>query len=146
MKKIVINCLLLILFLLPLLAMQVANNQTQNANIVSKSGEQLYRENCLSCHQLNGGGVFPIAPPLRKTSYVLGDKARLIGIVINGFNEDVEIEGEYYSNPMPAFPQLTDDEIAKVLTYVRSNFGNNAEPVTAKEVSLERAKMKEKNK
>ena len=127
--------------LLFLTAMKGSDIQNKGQNVTNKSGEQLYMENCLSCHQANGRGVPMIAPPLGKTSYVLGDKARIIGIVLNGFNEDVEIEGEYYSNPMPAFPQLTDEEIAKVLTYVRSNFGNNAEAITNKEVGIERAKF-----
>lgn len=119
-----------------------AYGEDPSQNSTAKNGEQLYIENCLTCHQVNGGGVFMIAPPLRKTSYVLGDKERLIGIVINGFNEDVEIEGEYYSNPMPGIPHLTDEEVAKILTYVRSNFGNDADPVSEQEVAAARAKLK----
>lgn len=109
-----------------------------------KSGEQVYKQNCLACHQVNGSGVPNLAPTLKKTSYVNGDKTKLINIVLKGFNEDVEIEGETFANPMPAFKQLSDDEIAKVLTYIRSNFGNDSKPVLADEVKSERAKMKKK--
>lgn len=137
-----IHHLAIVLVLMLWVSFASAQDKTKaGSNPVVKTGQQIYLENCLSCHQANGSGVMSIAPPLRKTSYVLGSKSILIGIVLNGFNEDVEIEGEYYSNPMPAFPHLSDEEVAKVLTYVRSNFGNNAEPVTVKEVSLERAKM-----
>ena len=127
-----------------LLASQMAGaaDKAQDDSPVS-AGEAVFRANCLSCHQANGSGVPMLAPPLQKTTYVLGSKSRLIGIVLNGFNEDAEIEGEYYSNPMPAFPQLSDQEIADVLTYIRSHFQNSASAVTAVEVKAERARQTE---
>jgi mono/diheme cytochrome c family protein len=79
-------------------------------------------------------------PPLIKTSYVLGDKKRLINVVLKGLNEEVEINGEYYDNPMPPQPQLTDQQIADVLTYVRNSFGNKASAVSVAEVKAMRAK------
>ena len=127
-----------------LMSMQTIKLDSQQ-NELQKSienGQLVYQGNCLSCHQANGSGVYGIAPPLRKTSYVLGDKTKLIQIVLNGFNEDVEIDGEYYSNPMPAFPRLSNREIADVLTYIRNNFENNASAVTLDEVKKERSKMK----
>ncbi|MFB6317269.1 c-type cytochrome [Saccharicrinis sp. FJH54] len=107
-----------------------------------KTGEQVYRQNCLACHQVNGSGVPNLAPTLHNTSYVNGDKSKLIDIVLKGFNEDVEIEGETFANPMPPFAHLSDDDIAKVLTYIRSNFENKAEAVSAEEVKARREKMK----
>jgi mono/diheme cytochrome c family protein len=129
------------LFLLVVMPFMFAQDKTKPATI---SGERVYQLNCLACHQANGSGVPNMAPPLRKTSFVLGDKTKLIDIVLNGFNEDVAIEGEYYSNPMPSFQHLSDDEIAKVLTYIRSNFENKAVSVTAAEVKVQREKMKAK--
>ncbi|MFC0878055.1 c-type cytochrome [Saccharicrinis sp. FJH2] len=128
------------LFSLFLIPVSYAQNTTGEA---TKTGEQVYRMNCLACHQANGSGVPNLAPPLKQTSFVLGDKTKLIDIVLKGFNEDVEIEGEYYSNPMPPFAHLSDEEIAKVLTYIRSNFGNKAEPVSSTEVKAVREKLKE---
>lgn len=81
-------------------------------------------------------------PPLIKTEYVLGDKSRLIGIVLKGFNEKIEIDGEKFANPMPELSILKDREIADVLTYVRSNFGNKASAVTVEEVKAVRSKLK----
>ena len=81
-------------------------------------------------------------PPLTGTTYVLGDKTRLIKIVLNGFNERVEIDGDIYSNPMPALNILTDQEIADVLTYVRNSFGNKANAVHASDVKKVRATAK----
>ena len=122
----------------------LAGNKPQDDS-KNEVGKTVYEDNCLVCHQADGSGVPMLAPPLIKTSYVLGDKSRLIGIVLNGFNEDVEIEGEYYSNPMPAFLQLSDKEVADLLTYVRSNFENSASVVTEAEVKAERVKSKTDN-
>ncbi|TSD66757.1 cytochrome c [Inquilinus sp. KBS0705] len=103
------------------------------------NGKKVYMQYCLTCHQADGGGVQRMNPPLIKTEYVLGDKKRLIGIVLKGFSEDVEINGEYYSNTMPAHDFLKDQEIADVLTYVRNSFGNKAAAVKVTEVTKTRA-------
>ena len=102
-------------------------------------GKKVYMQYCLPCHQADGAGVQRMNPPLIKTDYVLGDKKRLINIVLKGFNEDVEINGQYYSNTMPAHDFLKDNEIANVLTYVRNNFGNKATAIKTAEVTKLRA-------
>lgn len=106
------------------------------------AGQKVYLARCLACHQVDGGGVQNMNPPLIGTSYVLGDKTRLIKIVLNGFNERVEIDGDIYNNPMPAQSTLTDQEIADVLTYVRNSFGNKASAIQASDVKKVRATAK----
>ena len=103
------------------------------------AGKKVYLARCLACHQVDGLGVQNMNPPLVGTTYVLGDKSRLIKIVLNGFNERVEIEGDIYNNPMPGQSNLTDQEIADVLTYVRNSFGNKASAINASEVKKVRA-------
>jgi mono/diheme cytochrome c family protein len=103
-------------------------------------GQAVYMRACVTCHQKDGGGVTRLNPPLIKTSYVLGDKKRLINIVLKGMNQPIEIDDEEYSNPMPPQPHLTDQEVADVLTFVRNNFGNKASAVTPAEVKAARAK------
>lgn len=110
-------------------------------NSVQEEGAAIYKQYCVTCHQANGGGVPNLNPPLKQTQYVLGDKERLIGILLNGSSEGLEIKGKVYSNNMPAFDYLNDQQIAHVLTYVRSNFGNDAEAVKPGEVQA----MREKN-
>lgn len=102
-------------------------------------GKKVYTQYCLTCHQADGGGVQNMNPPLTQTTYVLGDKARLVGIILHGFAERVEIKGETYNNVMPAHDFLTDAQIAGLLTYVRGSFGNKAGPVSAAEVQAVRA-------
>jgi mono/diheme cytochrome c family protein len=106
------------------------------------AGQKVYLSRCLTCHQVDGGGVQNMNPPLIGTTYVLGDKTRLIKIVLNGFNERVEIDGDIYNNPMPAQSTLTDQEIADVLTYVRNSFGNKASAIHAPDVKKVRATAK----
>ncbi len=105
-------------------------------------GEDVYASVCLACHMADGGGVQNMNPPLIKTSYVLGNKGALIQIVLHGFNEDVEIDGKTYSNIMSPHDNLTDRQIADVLTYVRRSFGNKASAVKRAEVSKIRAVSK----
>jgi len=105
-------------------------------------GQVVYTKNCLSCHFADGGGVPNMNPPLVKTSYVLGDKTKLIKVVLNGFAQNVEIDGETYSNNMAPHNFLSDQEIADVLTYVRNSFGNKASAIKVAEVKVVRAAAK----
>lgn len=90
----------------------------------------------------DGGGVPNMNPPLVKTSYVLGDRKRIIKVVLNGFTQNVDIDGESYSNNMPPQNFLKDQEIADVLTYVRNSFGNKAAAVKVAEVKAVRSTNK----
>lgn len=108
------------------------------------NGKAIYVDHCLTCHQSDGGGVPNMNPPLIKTSYITGDHTRLIKVVLNGFSENVDIDGESYSNVMPAHDFLKDREIADVLTYVRKSFGNKSGAITAAQVKAVRDKNKKK--
>src|ERR1700759_2032825 len=106
-------------------------------------GQKIYEQTCLPCHQADAGGVPGLTPPLQNSSYVQGPAAKVIGIVLNGLNDGVEIDGETYSNPMPPFgTSLKDQDIADVLTYVRSHFGNKASPVSVTQVGQIRSGKK----
>lgn len=124
------------------------NNHSETDEVFSDStasfarGKSLYKTHCLSCHQFDGGGVENMNPPLIQTSYVLGNKARLINIVLKGFNKRVDIGGDTYSNNMPPLAFLTNQQIADVLTYVRNDFGNKASVVKVTDVKSVRGGAK----
>jgi mono/diheme cytochrome c family protein len=101
-------------------------------------GKQVYLEQCLACHQADALGVSGMNPPLVKTKFVLGDKATLVKIVLNGMT-GIEVEGEEYHGVMAAHSDLTDQQIADVLTYIRNSFGNKAKAITPAEVKAIRA-------
>jgi len=115
--------------------------KANGTNAADVNGKKVYTKYCLTCHQADGGGVQNMNPTLIGTSYVLGDKGAIIRIALNGFNDNVEINGQTYSNKMPSFAMLKDKDIADVLTYVRGHFGNHADAVAPGEVAKVRAAM-----
>lgn len=94
-------------------------------------GKAVYDKYCLVCHQSDGSGVPGMHPPLTPGSWVGNDPKELIAMMMKGLSGKVEVNGEVYNGFMPSQAQLTDEEIAAVLTYIRSSFGNNFEPVDA---------------
>lgn len=107
--------------------------------ISNEAGKKVYDQYCLVCHQANGLGVPSAFPPLVKTEYVLGEADQMIGIVLNGLTGEIEVNGEVYNGVMLAHNFLNDTEVADVITYVRSSFGNDASAVTADQVATVRA-------
>jgi mono/diheme cytochrome c family protein len=105
-------------------------------------GKKLYEQYCLTCHQADGSGVPKMNPPLIKTSYVTGDKKKLVQWVLKGSTENIPIDGKSYSNNMPPQANLKDDEIADILTYIRNSFGNKASAITVTDVKGIRAVTK----
>jgi glucose/arabinose dehydrogenase/mono/diheme cytochrome c family protein len=99
-------------------------------------GAELYLQYCGSCHQPSGGGVPGQFPPLAGADWVVGDKGRLIRIVMHGMQGIIERNGEEYSELMPGHAFLDEEQMAQLLTYIRSAFGNAAEPVHEAEVVL----------
>lgn len=107
---------------------------------IMTNGKKIYQQYCLTCHMADGTGVPNMNPPLSKASNVLGDKNRLINIILNGLATGEEIDGETYTNVMPAHKFLKDQEVADVLSFVRNSFGNKASSVSAAEVKAKRNK------
>jgi mono/diheme cytochrome c family protein len=104
-------------------------------------GVKTYQQYCLACHQADGSGVPGMYPPLKATEWVDGDTERLIRIVLYGLAGPIEVDGEQYDQVMAASDFLSDEEVAAVLTYVRSEFGKNGSPVSPAEVAVERRKQ-----
>ena len=104
-----------------------------------KKGHEVYsREgHCITCHQADGAGL-PAAmfPPLAGTKWVNGSEDRLIKLTLHGLLGPIEVKGKNYPGqvPMTAFKQLSDKELAAVLTYVRNTFGNKASMITPAKV------------
>ena len=95
---------------------------------VEEFGKRLY-SNCMSCHQANGRGLPPVYPPLRNSEIVHGDPEVLVKILLHGLEGRIEVDGQTYNQVMPAAPIRGDDEIAAVLSYVRSAWGNTGSAI-----------------
>jgi glucose/arabinose dehydrogenase len=102
-------------------------------------GMKVYQTYCASCHMMSGKGAPGMNPPLIDTKWVLGDKERLIKVVLNGLSDPIEIKGEIYQNIMASHAFLTDQQIADVLSFIRNNWGNSASYITVDEVAETRA-------
>jgi len=83
------------------------------------TGQELFKQNCSACHQITGKGIPGAFPSLAGDPYVMGPPELVAGTVVHG------------RGGMPTFgPELTDVQIATILTYVRSAWGNQASAVT----------------
>lgn len=103
------------------------------------NGQATYRMICAACHQFSGQGIPHVFPPLAGSDFLQADKARAIGIVLNGIAGPLAVNGESYRSQMPAQRQLSDQQVADVLSYVRTAFGNRLDPVSVAEVAAARA-------
>jgi nitrite reductase (NO-forming) len=99
-----------------------------------KAGEARFTGTCSVCHQANGQGVPNVFPPLAGSDFLMADKPRAIGIVLNGLSGKVTVNGNAFNSVMPPMSQLNDDELANILTYVRNSWGNSGDAVSAAEV------------
>jgi mono/diheme cytochrome c family protein len=93
-------------------------------------GKRLYSQNCVVCHQANGQGVAGQFPPLAGSEWVKGSdkhgENHLVLLMLHGHQGPMTVMGGSYNNAMPQWKQLSDDQIAAILTYIRSDWGNNA--------------------
>ncbi len=101
------------------------------------NGKSVYTKTCIACHQPTGAGIPGAFPPLAKADYLNADVNRAIKQVIKGSKIPMVVNGKKYTTPMP--PQaLSDQQIADVLTYVYSNWGNNKKVITTAMVKAQR--------
>ncbi|MCC9135566.1 c-type cytochrome [Pontibacter silvestris] len=122
----------------------------------SKSAEQefpkgyvLFKNTCQGCHGADGNGVKSLAPPLNKSNWVVGDKEKLIPIVLYGLTGPIKVSGKLYQAPeingdMPgigANKKLSDEEVAQLISFIRNSWSNKAEKVTAEDVVQARNKF-----
>lgn len=107
-------------------------------SIPGTSGEQIYANNCAACHQAGGKGLPGVFPPLAGSEWVNGDPRVLTNLVLHGITGEIVVMGQAYRGVMPSFAQLDDDQLAAVLSYLRSNWTNQSSPVTAALVANER--------
>jgi mono/diheme cytochrome c family protein len=106
-------------------------------------GKQIYAAKCVACHQANGNGVAGVFPPLAASEWVTGDEKILTHILLHGINGEIEVKGVTYKGAMPAWKTLSDDELAAVMTYIRTDWGNAAPAIKAATVKEQREATKD---
>ena len=95
-------------------------NKTFTLDELKQRGEKVYATNCVACHQATGKGAPGVGAPLDGSALVNGPKADQIKILLVGK------KGPDYPGGMPGWAQLSDTDIAAVITYTRNNWGNKA--------------------
>jgi mono/diheme cytochrome c family protein len=104
------------------------------------AGRKIYEKHCADCHQKKGEGVPRIYPPLvNNESILMNSPLNAIRIVVNGgFPPSTQRNPRPYGMP-PYGQDLSDAEIAAVVSYIRQSWGNHAPPVSPQEVWRQRA-------
>ncbi|TGM66518.1 nitrite reductase, copper-containing [Leptospira meyeri] len=97
------------------------------------NGERVYKSVCAACHMKEGQGVVGVFPPLAKSDYLNADKTRAIQILKKGLSGPITVNGQKYNNVMPHL-ELSNEEIASVLSYVYNQWGNKGIMVSEAEV------------
>jgi len=114
----------------------------------SAPGKLIYDMLCRNCHQPDGKGLVGFFPPLAGSEWVVGDKTIIIKMLLHGLNGPITVAGHEYGKLGVAMPpsSLTDQQIADVLTFIRSNFGHQTSSVERAEVERIRLQNKERQK
>lgn len=110
-------------------------------------GEAVFTANCAACHQANGQGVPGAFPPLagHAADLAAADRSYPLAVVLHGLQGPISVAGTTYNGVMPAWGQLSDEQIAEVLNYITTGWDSEAAlgegfaPYTADEVAVERA-------
>src|SRR5438309_10878398 len=106
-------------------------------------GKKIFAANCQTCHQATGQGVPGQYPPLAGSEFTNGGSRRMGMIVLKGLQGPVKVKGQEYGTAVmqPWDKTLTDQKIADVMTYERTEWGNKATPVTAEQITALRKEL-----
>jgi mono/diheme cytochrome c family protein len=107
----------------------------------ARAGLDSYLANCSACHQTGGEGLPGLFPPLKGSGVVnKDDAAKHIQVILYGM-KGARAGGVTYAAAMPPFADaLGDQEIANIVNYERTSWGNRGKPVTATQVAAERGR------
>jgi mono/diheme cytochrome c family protein len=114
---------------------QVENTSAQTVQMMAL-GQRIYDRHCKECHQPDGSGVPRIYPPLASNPAILMNfPINAIRITLNGgYPPSTEGNPRPYGMP-PFFQELSDEEVAAVVSYIRGSWGNKAPSVSPAEVA-----------
>ncbi|HYG45144.1 MAG TPA: cytochrome c [Bordetella sp.] len=102
-------------------------------------GKALFNANCVACHQATGAGIPGVFPPLDGSEWVMGDSRVVVNILLHGIEGEIKVKDTMYNGNMPPFgDKFSDDEVAAVATYIRSEWSNSADAINAGQVAAER--------
>lgn len=118
-----------------------AGGASSAATASPPDGKTLFAGNCATCHGSDGRGQANMYPPLAGNPDLARDHGTYaVSVVLHGLEGPINVEGARFDSAMPSFDHLSDAEIAAVVTYVRTAFGDaSGAPVNAAAVARKRA-------
>jgi mono/diheme cytochrome c family protein len=125
---------------------QVRQANPEVAQDMVAFGRELFTgKGCIACHQTSGQGLPNQFPPLAGSAWVQATSPnRIIRIVLNGAQGQIDVKGQTFNNAMVPFRELlNNEEVAAVLTFVRQEWGNQAPEVKPDQVKAIREKTKD---
>lgn len=117
---------------------------TAAQSALAEKGKTIYHTLCAACHQPHGYGLDGLAPPLVDSEWVLGKPETAARILLHGVAGPIKVGPRTWDMAMPPLPQLTDEDIAGVLTFLRREWEHNASPVEPATITALRAKYKDR--
>lgn len=131
-----------------------ANRNPQALLKAYPKGAAMFSATCQTCHGSDGNGVKALAPPLNQSEWVTGSKDRLISVVLFGLTGPVTVNNHLYKAPeingdMPGIgynKDLSNEDVAELLSFIRQSWRNNASKISAEEVNQVRQKLKNRQK
>jgi mono/diheme cytochrome c family protein len=97
-------------------------------------GILVFKNNCANCHQNKGEGLAALYPPIAGSDY-LANKKSVICLIRYGQKGPIVVNGKPYNRPMPGQPQLSDLEVAELVTYIYNQWGGETTLTGVKEVT-----------
>jgi nitrite reductase (NO-forming)/hydroxylamine reductase len=119
---------------------QAETQQGDVADIMAR-GEALYLSNCAACHQPTGAGLAGAFPPLAQSDFLEGNRKEVLAVALFGKSGPLTVNGVEYNGVMPSMGYLSDQNLADVLTYVLSSWGNTGSAVSVEEVVALRVEL-----
>jgi mono/diheme cytochrome c family protein len=111
---------------------------------VHERGDAVYARTCIACHGPEGLGVPGAFPSLDGSDWLTGDPEVPVKILLNGLMGPIEVVGQKFNNIMPPHVDLSDQDIADVLTYARQRWSNDAAAVTLEQANAVREATKDR--
>ncbi len=121
-----------------LISVSVRSQSAESGPEQLSAGAKIYTNTCASCHMVDGSGVPNLQPALDGDALVAGDPDILIRVVLEGPAKVLPADRPVFSNTMPPFYQLSDQDIADVLSYIRQQYGAKASAIKPSQVAAQR--------
>ncbi|MFY9779030.1 MAG: cytochrome b N-terminal domain-containing protein [Candidatus Baltobacteraceae bacterium] len=106
------------------------------ASAAATAGAKVYAQSCAGCHQATGLGTPGVFPPLAGNTFVTGDSKQVVHAVLYGLTGAIKVDGKPFNGVMPPWKgQLSNADVANVVSYIRSAWGNKAGEVSTDDVA-----------